>query len=101
MYFVKDLSKSCVTFKARHAKKLKELVQMLTHHPQKKERLQKTDLFERMTILMVHLNAFLLFCKNKCKLPGFVPRSYQLLINIRSSSELVIQHHLFNPTRQD
>lgn len=101
MHFAKDLSRPCVTFKAHHTKKLKELVQMLTHHPQEKERLQKTALFERMTILMVDLNAFLLFSKNKCKLPCFVPRSYQLLRNVRFSSELVIQHHLFDYTRQD
>lgn len=63
---------------------------MLTQHPQEKERLQKIALFERMTIPMGYLNAFLLFPKNKCKLTGFVPRSYQLLINVRFSSELVI-----------
>lgn len=74
---------------------------MLTHHPQEKERLQKIALFEIMTVLMVYFNAFLLFPKNKRKLTGFVPRSYQLLINVRFSSELVIQHHLFNHTRQN
>lgn len=74
---------------------------MLTQHLQGKEISQLTAWFERVTILMIYLNAFLLLLKNKCRMTGFVPRSFQLHVYVGFSSELVIQHHLSTHTRQD